>query len=353
MSMDRKTLLTRGGLASAAIVAGSGATATAAVAKTRVRRAGKKRLLVWTTHFFYGFPIALNYPIAFRDFLDPIGWDFKFFGARESDNIQQTIAADQQALQLKPDAVIASMANPTAYNKAIAALVKGVPYVGLTNAQPDEGNPWGIPFVGQSFVGSGVASMNALLDQVVKNGKKSGSILIGRCCPTGVPVQLRTVGQHQGITAYNKKHGTSFKAVEFLDHSETDVTQSASLWAAKMRQLGKDLVGAAQDGAGDPEIAAAKQLGMKPGQVPFICHDVSVDRLNFLKQGWFVGLVDQQPYAQGYISAAQAVMYVDYVNKPELTYDTGSAIVTQKDYPRIVEREAKLQERAKKYGYKV
>jgi len=195
--------------------------------------------------------------------------------------------------------------------------------------------------------------MNALLTQVTANGKKSGTILLGRCCPTGVPVSLRTVGQKQGIKQWNAKHGTSFKYVEFLDHSETDIAQSTSLWTAKIRQVGKDLVGAAQDGAGDPEIAAAKQLGMKPGQVPFICHDVSTDRLNFLKEGWFVGLVDQQPYAQGYISAAQAVMYIDYVNKPVLNYDTGSAIVTKTDYPRIVEREAKLQERAKKYGYKV
>src|SRR5205807_241840 len=84
-----------------------------------------------------------------------------------------------------------------------------------------------------------------------------------------------------------------FSYQEFLDHSETDIGQSTSLWAAKMRQTGKKLVGAAQDGAGDPEITAAKQLGMKPGQVPFICHDVSTDRLNFLKQGWFVGLVDR------------------------------------------------------------
>jgi ABC-type sugar transport system substrate-binding protein len=352
MSMDRKALLVKGGgVAAAALLTGS--SATAAVSRTRASRGGKKRLLVWTTHFYYGFPIAINYPVAFRDALDPVGWDFKFFGARESDNIQQTIAADQQALQLKPDAVIASMANPTAYNKAIGDLVKNVPYVGLTNSQPDQGNPWKIPFVGQSFVSSGVASMDALLTQVVADGHKSGTILIGRCCPAGLPVTMRTVGQKQGIKSFNAKHGTSFTVSEFLDHSETDIAQSTQLWTAKLRQGGKSIVGAAQDGAGDPEIVAAKQLGMKPGQVPFICHDVSTDRLNYLKQGWFVGLVDQQPYAQGYISAVQAVMYIDHVNKPVLTYDTGSAIVTQKDVPKVIEREAKLLESAKKYGYKV
>jgi ABC-type sugar transport system substrate-binding protein len=352
MSMNRKDLLVKGGgVAAAALLTGSGA--TAAVSRTRASRGGKKPLLVWTTHFYYGFPIALNYPVAFRDALDPVGWDFKFFGARESDNIQQTIAADQQAMQLKPDAVIASMANPTAYNKAIGDLVKNVQYVGLTNSQPDQGNPWKIPFVGQSFVSSGVASMDALLTRVVANGHKSGTILIGRCCPAGLPVTMRTVGQKKGITAFNAKHGTSFTVSEFLDHSETDIAQSTQLWTAKLRQGGKNIVGAAQDGAGDPEIVAAKQLGMKPGQVPFICHDVSTDRLNYLKQGWFVGLVDQQPYAQGYISAVQAVMYIDHVNKPVLTYDTGSAIVTQKDVPKVIEREAKLLESAKKYGYKI
>jgi ABC-type sugar transport system substrate-binding protein len=352
MSMDRKALLVKGGgVAAAALLTGS--SATAAVSRTRASRAARKRLLVWTTHFYYGFPIAINYPVAFRDVLDPLGWNFKFFGARESDNIQQTIAADQQALLLKPDAVIASMANPTAYNRAIGDLVKNVSYVGLTNSQPDQGNPWGIPFVGQSFVSSGVASMDALLARVVANGHKTGTILIGRCCPAGLPVTKRTVGQKQGIKAFNAKHGTSFTVSEFLDHSETDVGQAAQLWSAKLRQGGTKIVGAAQDGAGDPEIVAAKQLGMKPGQIPFICHDVSTDRLNYLKQGWFVGLVDQQPYAQGYISAIQAVMYVDHANKPVTTYDTGSAIVRQKDVPRIIQREAKLLESAKKYGYKV
>ena len=51
-------------------------------------------------------------------------------------------------------------------------------------------------------------------------------------------------------------------------------------------------------------------------------------RLTELKDGWFVGVVDQQPYAQGYISAAQAWMQITSKTVPTLLYDTGSTIIT-------------------------
>lgn len=290
---------------------------------------GTKRTVIWATHVYYNQPALIGIEVGFRDFVERVGWDFKVAAARTTADVQQTIQAQKQALELKPDAIVATMTDPTSFNSSLKAIQDAGIFLQLNNTQPDEGNPFGAPYIGQSFTNAGIASAKAILAKAEAAGKKSGPLLLGYCCGNQGAVGTRTKGLKQGVAEYNKEHGTNFTTTEVLDTSDSAPAQANSQWEAKLRQVGDALIGISADHVGNGEVFAAKKLGKKAGFVPIGTFDVTDERLSLLEQGWFDHVVDQQPYAQGWVPAAQAYMWLEAKTRPTLLYDTGSALITK------------------------
>jgi ABC-type sugar transport system substrate-binding protein len=365
-SLDRRSLLKRGGLvAGGALLFGTvGAACTgngdesedaeAAEAAARTGSESEPKKVVWASHFFFGQPIALGIPVGFRDFLEPLGWEFEMFAPQDHGDVQQTISAQQQALQSGADAIVATMNDPQAFNETLGRIADSETKFLLNNTQPDEGNPWRAPFVGQSFFESGVNSTTFLLDHIVDvRGRRDGVILLGRCCPEAAAVNTRLAGMKEGIERYNNEQGTSFAFDEFFDESESDLTQSVSIWTAKMREHGDNAVGSNQTLIGMAAVEAAGELGYEAGEIPMIIFDTTEERSDAIKAGWLLGVVDQQPYVQGYMSAVHAWMMLERASEPPVVYDSGSAIITTENVEAALERDQTIARLAENYGYRI
>jgi simple sugar transport system substrate-binding protein len=359
--------LTSGGLSRRRLLRGAGVTAAAAALAACTTKGSdapaaaaagagsgttKNGSLVWATHVYYNQPALIGIEVGFRDALRAFGWKFKITAAKTTGDVQQTIDAQQQALALKPDAIIATMTDPTSFNASLGDIQKAGIYLGLNNTQPDKGNPFGAPYVGQSFFNAGVAVTNMVLDAAVKNGKKDGVFLMGYCCGNQGAVGTRSAGQKQGVADYNKANGTNFTISQVLDTSDSDPASAQGTWEAKLTALGDKCIAIICDQVGDPSIQAMKAQNKKPGWVPIGTFDVTTARLDLLKQDWFIGVVDQQPYAQGFISATQAVMQVTSQTRPTLLYDTGSAIITKDTLADSLKGIDYINKQAKAYGIK-
>jgi ABC-type sugar transport system substrate-binding protein len=357
--LDRRSLLRYAGATglagSAFAVAGCTAnsaskSASSAAATTGTASKGKGGTMVWATHVYYNQPALVGISVGFHDFLDPLGWNFKVTAARTTGDTQETVQAQQQALQLHPDAIIATMQDPTSYNATLKSIVKAGIFLELNNTQPASGNGLGLPFVGQDFTAAGVNVISKVCAAAVANGKKSGPILLGYCCADAGAVGTRTVGLKAGLKAFNAANGTNFTTTELLDTSDTNPAGALSTWQSKLAQVGDKIVGIVCDQVGDPSIEAAKAAGKKPGFVPIATFDVTAARLQSLNQGWFIAVVDQQPYAQGYVAAAQAWAYLTAKMQPVDLYNTGNAIITKANLASTLEGEAYIAKRAKELG---
>ena len=296
---------------------------------TTRRGGGKKRTIVWATHVYYNQPALIGIEVGFRDFCDLAGWNFKVTAAKTTGDVQQTIQAQNEALQLKPDAIVATMTDPTSFNKSLKAIIDAGIFLQLNNTQPDQGNGFDVPYIGQSFTDAGVAAAKLVLSKAKDGGKTSGPLLLGYCCGNQGAVGTRTKGLKQGVNEFNKENGTNFTTTELLDTSDSAPASATGQWQAKLRQVGDNLVGIVADGVGNPTIDAAKAAGKKPGFVPIGTFDVTDQRLTYLDDGWFTVVVDQQPYAQGWIPAVQAYMWLEARTRPTALYDTGSALITK------------------------
>ncbi len=314
--------------------------------------AGKKHLLVYATHFYYGQPEALELVDGLRDFADQAGWEFRFFVPQGSGDVQEVQTAFELGLAAKPDIAIITQNDPTAYNQLIKQYMKTTPYVALCNTEPTTGNPFGLPYVGPVAYDTGVTVGNAIIDVVVGRGHKAGDIVVGRACPTCLAITLRIAGVNSAITAYNKKNATKFVSVTFDDQSDTDLMLSTSLWETKLRAAGSSLVAAIADSDGTPQITALKALHYKPGVVASAMWDVTADKLPLMSQGWLDVISDQQTYAQGWISASMGWQQYARGIAPLSLYDT-NAIATRSEIALLVSRTARLAQLAVDYGYKV
>jgi simple sugar transport system substrate-binding protein len=195
--------------------------------------------------------------------------------------------------------------------------------------------------------------MTVVLDAAVAAGKKEGPVLYGYCCGNKGAVGTRTTGLKEGMSRYNTAKGTNFTASELLDASESNPASATGVWQAKLRQQADQLVGIVSDHVGNAEIEGLIAMGKKPGFIPIITFDVTAERLDYCEQGWFTAIVDQQPYAQGFIPASQAFMWIEGHTQPTSLYDTGSALIYKAGVADVRAQSEYITRRAAELGLQV
>jgi simple sugar transport system substrate-binding protein len=172
-----------------------------------------------------------------------------------------------------------------------------------------------------AYVGEdSLANAKKLATEFLPFIKKKGTVLIVDPVPGVQVLALR----RQGIESVVKAKG--FKTAYLpatLDQGQNLTTIGAYL------QAHKEVV--AVVGLGDPTAnPAASYIEKNKLSIPVAAFDVDAEAIQHIKRGSLKAATDQQPYLQGYLSAANlAFMIKDHLFP--LTVNTGSYIVTKQN----------------------
>jgi simple sugar transport system substrate-binding protein len=154
--------------------------------------------------------------------------------------------------------------------------------------------------------------------------KKKGTVLIVDPVPGVEVLALR----RQGVQSVVKPAGykTAYLPAT-LDEGQNLTAIGAYL------QAHKDVV--AVVGLGDPTAnPAATYIEKNKLNIPVAAFDVDAEAIQHIKRGSLKAATDQQPYLQGYLSAANLAFIIKDHLFP-LTINTGSYIVTQKNLSEV------------------
>jgi simple sugar transport system substrate-binding protein len=154
--------------------------------------------------------------------------------------------------------------------------------------------------------------------------KRKGTVLIVDPVPGVEVLALR----RQGIQSVLRKSGFSFAYLP----ATLDEGQNISLIGAYL-QAHKDVV--AVVGLGDPTgNPAAQYVERNNLNIPVAAFDVDSEAILHIRHGSMKAATDQQPYLQGYLSAANLAIIVKDHLFP-VTINTGSYIVTKQNIGQV------------------
>jgi simple sugar transport system substrate-binding protein len=294
--------------------------------------------------------------VGFHNAAELTGWDYQgiLTAPTVTDSAETLNQTYSQAIAAKPDAIGGGMWFPTAAQQAKKAISQGIYFIAVNTPDSTFVSQTGTPYVGQDLFAGGELCAKLICDELVKKGKKTGVILTGNVSPGSVPIDTRYAGIQAGTTAYNKAHGTGFTNQEFPDQS-TDLAQSIPLYQAKVKQLGSKLVALANTST-QTAIAnykLAQQMNWKPGQYVMGGFDTAPDINQAIKEGYLLFTLDQQFFAQGFITLIQAWQKLARNFNPPPVYDTGNAVVSKANIAEINQRDNAIIQLASRYGLKV
>jgi ABC-type sugar transport system substrate-binding protein len=349
--LSRRALLRAGGVAggSLALAGLSPVVAQAATGTARgAREAASGGKIIWIPPLLASFNLPID--VGFRDFTDAYGWTYQKISTGTTLDPASIISATQQAIQIKPDVLVlygginglATLAQQ-AQNAGIKVLVN--------NTIVPELSAIGLSYVGQSFVGAGTTLGLLFGAALLERGYKKGVVLDGNSAAGNLATDQRHQGLAAGLAEFNAKHGTKYTTVDFLDGAETPAT-SLTLYAAKFKELGKNLIGIASTGVVSTvvQLEAVVKAGFKPGQYPMLGFDTAVQVDTAIKEGWIQATIDQQLYSQGYVAAALGWEWSQRDFIPAPLYDTGELVITKTNIDAVAKRDAFLVSRAKTLG---
>jgi simple sugar transport system substrate-binding protein len=233
----------------------------------------------------------------------------------------------QAAIGAKPAGIAINYTDRSIEKPTLSALASGVGVVlfnnnrfeavgGKANTATTDPRITKLAYVGEDSL----ANAKKLATEFMPFIKKKGTVLIVDPVPGVEVLALR----RQGIESVVKPAG--FKTAYLpatLDESQNLTTIGAYL------QAHKEVV--AVVGLGDPTAnPAASYIEKNNLDIPVAAFDVDAEAIQHIKKGSLKAATDQQPYLQGYLSAANlAFMVKDHLFP--LTMNTGSYIVTSKN----------------------
>jgi simple sugar transport system substrate-binding protein len=296
----------------------------------------------------------LGIEVGFHEALTPLGWRFQTLIPPTNATAADEIKLIQQAIIRKPDALAVAYPGSGAGVAQIHQAHQQLKFVIVTNQgdEPFRRNE-GLTLVGQDVFAAGGVAGTRLCELILASGKKSGTIIGGNEAPGGASILARYKGAQQAIAAFNKANNTSFSIINMPDFA-VDQAKGVATYKAKYLQLGKNLAGILTLGFDSTNLMPTfgRTVGLKPGQVVIGGFDTGPSVGQAIKDGWVAFTMDQQFYSQGSISGWLAWQAVERAQVPPLDVNTGAAIVDKKRVEAVLARDVKMEELAKKYGFK-
>lgn len=305
----------------------------AAGANTAGPQTGKKVIMVvHDTNPFFA-PVKAG----FETFAAAAGWEAQWVEPKSS-AIPDVVAAQQNAISAKPDGLIMTRIDPTAFDDNInKAKSDGIKVI-LSNVASDGYQELGVGFVGQEFIAAGnVCGQEIAKYAATKLGRKDGVIVCGNGAPGNSALEQRIEGTKQGVDAYNKANGTDFTAETFV--SSFDANEAIGKISAKYTADGDKIVGWAMSAFDHQYVAEWAQQKNLVGKFAIGGFDLIKPVLDLIESGDIDFSLGQNPYAQGWIAAALLAMEID-PGYPAFTYDTGAEIVDASNIEDVQAREA-------------
>ena len=334
---SRRGLLTAGGLGGAAMLLAActsekpAAATAAAVSGTGSAQAGKKVMFIVHDKNSFFAPVQAG----FEDFGKAMGWTTQFNGPSPQD-VQQTVDMQKNALNSKPDGVIFTCIDPTAFDANIQQAIDSKIPVVLSNVATGADKKFRIGFVGQSFVTAGIDA-GLLVAKYAKEhtGQTSGVIIVGNFAPGNSALDDRATGIKQGVDQFNQKNGTNY-TTELLVTS-TDETKAVGAIDARYRK--EPVVGWAMTAFDHQFVATWAKQNNLVGKFAVGGFDETAPVLEGIKDGGIDFTLGQNPYAQGWLAAAMVAEQIG-AGYPGSNVDTGAEIVDKTNIDEIMIREA-------------
>lgn len=237
----------------------------------------------------------------------------------------------QSAIAAKPAGIAINYTDKSIYKPTLAALGAGIkvtlynnnrfePVGGKANTATTDARVTKLAYVGEDSL----ENAKKLATEFLPFVKKKGTVLIVDPVPGVEVLALR----RQGIESVFKAKGfdTAYLPAA-LDEGQNLATIGAYLQAHSNV--------AAVVGLGDPTAnPACTYIEKNHLSIPVAAFDVDAEAIQHIDRGCMKAATDQQPYLQGYLSAANlAFMIKDHLFP--LTINTGSYIATQKNIGEI------------------
>jgi len=308
--------------------------------------AQKKRKVIFVTHDLN--PFFVPAIVGLKDFGSLAGWDTEFIGPPVHDMVK-TVELQHNAIAAKPDAVGFTAIDPEAFIEPIKRAQEQGIFVVLYNTRaPGVKEKTGAAYVGQDFIVAGNVAGYEVCKYITKHtGRKDGKIIMSNFAPGHFALETRNLGGTQGVERYNKEFGTSF-TTEALATSSNEA-EAIAKFEAKWRAESDQIVGWLSSEFTHTFIGNwAKQAGLV-GKFAVGGYDLLDQTLLNIKDGSVDFTIGQNPYAQGFLTAALIYQGLER-GYPASDIDTGAEIVDSTNIDKVIEREALWKEKGKELG---
>lgn len=297
------------------------------------------RRVIYVTHSNDPFFVPVRR--GFETFGALRGWRAQWVGnVTAQEDPRATRELMENALAAKPDAVGFTRIDTSSFDDVILKAKKAGIRVILYNVASPGYKELEVGFVGQDFIPAGrISGLQAAKNAQQVTNRKEGLIVLAMRAAGSTALQERTEGTRQGIEEYNKKNGTSFRSEVFITH--TDPAQAISRMDAKYQADRDKIVAWAHADHGVAycgQWAADRRL---IGRFAIGGFDLIPAILEGIDKGWINWSIGQNPWAQGFVSAALLDMEMES-GYPAFTYDTGAEVVDRNNIKAVIAREAKL-----------
>lgn len=352
-TLDRRRLLQTGGvlaavgggalLSSCTSEGGDDAEATTAGATTSASAvaasgAGAGRRVTFIVHDRN--PFFAPVEAGFTDFGQLAGWETQFTGPPQFD-VQATVDAQTSALAARPDGVIFTRVDETAFDRTIQQAIDDEIAIVLSNVASAGYQDLGVGFVGQDFVPAGqVCGAQICRFAQDKTSRTDGLIIAGNFSPGNSAIEQRVEGTALGVEEYNEANGTSF-TVDVLVTSSDEAEAVAAIDARYRRDSG-DIVGWAMAGFDHQFVAVWSETEDLVGSFAVGGFDLTAPVLEGIAADTIDFSLGQNPYAQGWMAACMLWMQMEQGFPANGTYDTGAEIVDAAIIEAVTEREGRF-----------
>jgi simple sugar transport system substrate-binding protein len=296
-------------------------TAPMGAALTQARADDKPLKISFITHDL-GAGIFAPVRSGMEDACAKIQAECEFLGPATYDPAQQ-VALIEAVIAKKPDAIVTTRPDPSAYNDAIQkALDAGIMVVTFNTNDPTADKKIPLPFVGQNFTNYGKEWAHAAM-KALPNG---GTMAITDCCFGHYALEERNRSFKETL---DKEGGGKYKVLDVINTSADESKAFAAIEA--YYQAHPDINAIWGVDYYSHVIAQFVKKNNLQGKLLSGGSDMGPGNIDGLKNGYVSFGLGQNPFMQGFYPVMMIYQDKKFGIRP-VTIDTGTDIVTPQNF---------------------